>query len=85
MKFVRLIDENGLFIEDSFVSELTKFTIEKPCPSGLYLPKWNGTEWIEGMEQEEIDLLNNVVVEQPLELRNRADIDYLSIMTGVDL
>lgn len=85
MIYVRLIDENGMFLEDSFVKELNEFTIETPCPSGLYLPKWNGTEWIEGMAQEEIDLLKNVVVEQPLELRNRADIDYLSIMTGVDL
>lgn len=27
--FVRIIDSNGFFIEDSFVDELTEFTIEK--------------------------------------------------------
>lgn len=72
MIYVRLIDENGLFIEDSFVSELTEFTIEMPCPSGLYLPKWNGTEWIEGMAQEEIDSLTNAIQEPTLEERLQA-------------
>ena len=46
--FVRIIDENGLFVCDDFVNELTEFTIETPCPEGFYLPKWNGTEWVEG-------------------------------------
>lgn len=25
------------------------------CPSGFYLPKWNGDEWVEGKPQKEID------------------------------
>ena len=57
MIFVRLIDKNGLFIEDTFVSELTEFTIETPCPSGFYLPRWNGEAWEEGATQEYIDSL----------------------------
>lgn len=48
MKFVRIIDENGLFVEDAFVDELTDRTIETPCPSGFYRPKWDGAQWIEG-------------------------------------
>ena len=55
--FVRLVDENGLFIEDAFVDELTEFTIETPCPSGFYRPKWNGEKWVEGLTQEEINEL----------------------------
>ena len=83
----RIIDkQTNLFIRDDFECiEETEIALEVEPSQGLYLPKWSGTEWIEGMAQEEIDLLKNVVVEQPLELRNRADIDYLSIMTGVDL
>ena len=50
MYFVRIIDENGLFIEDAFVEELNEFTIETPCPGGFYLPKWDGEKWVEGGE-----------------------------------
>lgn len=57
MKFVRIIDENRIFIEDAFVEELTDFTIETPCPSVFYLPKWNGVAWEEGATQEYIDNL----------------------------
>lgn len=59
MKFVRLIDESGMFIEDIFVEELTEFTIETPCPGGSYHPKWNGTEWVEGLTQEEIQAIKD--------------------------
>ncbi len=84
---LRIIDkQTNLFIRDDFTfDEETEIGLDVEPSQGLHLPKWNGTEWIEGMAQEDIDLLKNVVVEQPLELRNRVDIDYLSIMTGVDL
>jgi len=48
MLYVRMIDENGFFVKDAFVDALTEFTIEMPCPSGFYLPKWDGINWIEG-------------------------------------
>ena len=54
MIYVRIIDSNGFFIEDAFVDELTEFTIETPCPDGFYLPKWDGTQWVEGKTAEEI-------------------------------
>ena len=63
MIFVRKIDENGMFVEDAFVEELTPCTIETPCPAGFYRPKWNGEEWVEGATQEYIDSLQ--VVEEP--------------------
>lgn len=83
----RIIDkQTNLFIRDDFdFNEETEIALDVEPSQGLYLPKWNSTEWIEGMAQEDIDLLKNVAVEQPLELRNRADIDYIAIMTGVDL
>lgn len=85
MKYVKIIDENGYFIEDAFVEEISKFTIETPCPQGLYKPKWNGNEWVERLTQEEIEAIKNQPTEQPLDIKNRADIDYMSIMLGVDL
>ena len=57
MIYVRVIDETGLFIEDTFVDELTEFTIETPCPAGFYKPKWDGESWVEGATQEYIDSL----------------------------
>jgi len=87
MKLSR-VNENGMFIEDVIVNEKPnnmENLIEIPCPEGFYHPKWNGTEWTEGLTQAEIDAIKNVIIEQPLELRNRADIDYISIMVGVNL
>ena len=59
--FVRIIDDNGLFVEDTFVESLTdkdgnpiSTYIETPCPNGFYLPRWDGTQWIEGKTAEEI-------------------------------
>ena len=48
MIYVRIIDSNGYFVCDDFVDELTEFTVETPCPDGFYLPKWDGTQWVEG-------------------------------------
>lgn len=48
MFYVRIIDENGLFIRDDFVDELTGNTVETPCPDGFILPRWNGENWVEG-------------------------------------
>ena len=65
MLYVRIIDEQGLFIEDAFVEDLTEFTIETPCPSGFYRPRWNGTEWVEGLSEEEIAELTKPVPQEP--------------------
>lgn len=97
MKLYRRIDTKGNFIEDVLLEEIPytydeegnkiydTHYIEKEVPQGLYKPKWNGTEWIEGMPEEEIEAIKNQTIEQPLELKNRADIDYMSLMLGVDL
>ena len=91
MKFVRIIDENRMFVEDAFVEELTEFTIETPCPSGFYHPKWNGEQWVEGMSQSEIDAIKaSVVVEPTIDERVDAvetDVDdiitVLAVIEGV--
>lgn len=92
-KYVRIIDNKGMFIEDAFVEELTEFTIETPCPSGFYQPKWDGNEWVEGLRAEEIQALTKYSNEQIRELRqqaykDRSDILYLAwqkyLATGED-
>ncbi len=59
MKFVRKIDEQCFFVEDNYVEEINEFTIETPCPSGFYKPKWNGEAWEESATQEYIDGLKD--------------------------
>lgn len=93
-KQVYKVDESG-YLQEILVKEfsehgdcteeLAENIIVTDVPQGLYRARWNGTEWIEDMAQEEIDELNNQSRELPLELRNRADIDYIAIVTGVDL
>jgi hypothetical protein len=88
MKKVLKVDNQGFFMEDVILQdgEATPIDcIETQCHDGFYKPKWDGTAWIEGLTQAEIDTIKNAPVEQPLEVRNRADIDYIAIMTGVEL
>ena len=70
MYYVRIIDSNGFFVRDDFVDELTEVTIETPCSDGFYLPKWDGTQWVEGKTAEEISgILASVVVEKSADQR----------------
>jgi len=68
-KFVRIIDNQGYFIEDAFVEELTEFTIEEPCQGGFYRPKWNGSKWTEGLSVAEINSLKGVQLPTSITMR----------------
>ena len=56
----RIIDkQTNIFIRDDFTfDEETEIGLDVEASQGLYHPKWNGTEWIEGAteipKQEEI-------------------------------
>lgn len=55
---VKLIDEDGLYVEDVILEARPRNEegipdpqyIDVPVPEGFYWPKWNGTEWVEGGE-----------------------------------
>ena len=70
----RIIDkQTRIFIRDDFgYNEETEIALEVEPSQGLYLPKWNGTEWVEGATQEYIDSLKNVIAEPTLEERLQA-------------
>lgn len=62
MRKVIKIDSNGYFVEDVILEseEITPIDcIEIECHEGFYKPKWNGSRWIEGLTQEEIEELKN--------------------------
>lgn len=84
---LRIIDkQTKLFIRDDFdFDEETEIGLEVEPSQGLYLPKWNGESWEEGATQEYIDSLKPEPQEPSIEEKNRADIDYLAVMTGVEL
>lgn len=51
-------DKNPIDIPHGFVAEpLPKD--EKGFQLPMYKPKWNGTEWVEGATQEELDAIEN--------------------------
>ena len=80
--FVRIIDENGLLVCDDFVNELTEFTIETPCPSGFYLPKWDGSAWVEGKTSEEITAIKESVPTEKTNTERISDLETLVLELG---
>ena len=65
--------QTKLFIRDDFeYNEEIEIGLEVEPSQGFYKPKWNGETWTEGMAQEEIELLKNVVVEPTVEERLQA-------------
>ena len=68
---MRIIDrETKIFLRDDVIfDEKTEIGLEVEPSQGLYKPKWNGTEWIEGMSAEEIALIVNQPTEEPIEAR----------------
>jgi N-methylhydantoinase B/oxoprolinase/acetone carboxylase alpha subunit len=62
-KQVYRIDQDGYFIEPVLINEDEKIPadcVEVFPTSGMYKQKWNGTAWVEGLSQAEIDALKNV-------------------------
>ena len=57
----RIIDkQTNLFIRDDFeYDKKTEIALDVDPSQGLYLPKWNGTEWVEGLTQEEIQAIKD--------------------------
>lgn len=88
-KFIEdvLFEVHPFFVDSEGNQQLDPQYITVEPDQGFYLPRWNGESWEEGATQEYIDSLNPepIWVEPSVEEKNRADIDYLAAMTGVDL
>ncbi len=64
---LRIIDkETHLFIRDDFTfDEESEIGLDVTPSQGLYAPKWDGTQWVEGATQEEIDELTKPQPHEP--------------------
>jgi len=66
---------SSLYLEDD--EEIPEGYVQAPDTSTqqLWLPKWNGENWVEGLSQAEIDALNNVS-QQPTDADYLLDLDF---------
>lgn len=87
---LRIDLETGLMIDVVHPSVSGEDIIETPCLIPYHLPKWNGTEWVEGLSAEEIALIVNQPTEASiedrvvtLELEQEQVIDLLAQALGV--
>jgi hypothetical protein len=71
-------DENGLYKEPVLLEEGQEVPINcivDIVPEGLYLPKWDGTQWVEGLTLEAINRLKNTDVWSFMRLPSRWSAD----------
>lgn len=62
-KVIKIDIKTGLFIEDmivheDYISDKENIVTAEP-PQGLYHPKWTGIKWVEGLSDEEINIIKN--------------------------
>lgn len=76
MKLLRIINKQGYFIRDDFTfDEETEIGLDVEASQGLYKPKWDGSQWVEGATPEEIALIQTQpTIEEPSTLEQRAEI-----------
>ena len=84
------VDEQGFYIEPVLVqgNEVARGLIDVRIPEGFHKPKFNGTSWIEGITQAELDVINNMPKvksesEQIAELQSIVDQLLLDSLMGV--
>lgn len=67
MNLLRIINkESKLFLRDDFeFDETIEIGLDVQPAQGLYQPKWTGSEWIEGLTQEEIDAIKGNATREP--------------------
>ena len=79
----RIIDkETKMFLRDDFTfNKETEIGLEVKPAQRLYQPKWNGTEWVEGLTQEEIDLGKSQIEPREPTLEDKVNEHDVKIVT----
>jgi len=81
----RIIDKQGNFIRDDFTfDEETEIGLEVTPAQGLFQPKWNGKEWVEGLTTKQLELRKVEVVEEKSEIELLKDrVAYLESLIDI--
>lgn len=68
IKLAHTIDSNGFMLEPVIVASDTENTSEvivTRCPDGFYKPRWNGTEWVDALaDQQKLDNVKSIQIAQ---------------------
>ena len=74
--------ETGLFLRDDFTYDPeTESAYEGDIPSGFYLPRFDGTEWVEGMTAEQIQAIKDSAVPAEPTLEEKVALHDTKIVT----
>ena len=81
----RIIDkQTKIFIRDDFdFDEETELGLDVTPAQGLFKPKWNDVEWIEGATQEEIDELTKPQPQEPTIEERLEETERIAQMTSL--
>ena len=89
-EMLRIIDKkSNLFTRDDFTfDEETEIGLDVAPAQGLFKPKWDDGEWVEGATQEEIDELTKPRPQEPTEIdllhaQVKASNDYVDFLEEV--
>lgn len=74
MKIGHTIDSNGFWTGDVLDDSKITPDVTVICPDGFYKAHWNGSAWVEGLTQAEIDEINS---RPPVKTPEQKELDKL--------
>jgi hypothetical protein len=75
----RIIDKNGMFLRDDtqWNENEVALDIEPNNDLGLYQPKWNGTEWVEGATEIPTPIQQAPTLEERLQALEQLELERM--------
>lgn len=78
MKLYRIINKQGYFIRDDFTfNEETEIGLDVEASQGLYHPKWNGSEWVEGATEIPTPTAQEPTLEERLQALEQLELERM--------
>ena len=74
----RITDLQGFFIRDDFTfNEETEIGLDVEASQGLYQPKWNGSEWVEGATEIPTPTIQAPTLEERLQALEQLELERM--------
>ena len=75
---LRITNQQGYFLRDDFTfDEETEIGLDVEPSQGLYLPKWNGTEWVEGATEIPTPTIQAPTLEERLQALEQLELERM--------